>query len=72
MSAPWLKVTHIGTMPGESFVSQHPKKRPKRVPGRWVVFDKNVTGYGPVAHSHVISDHATFEEAAAACRTPRA
>lgn len=37
---PWLKITFDPTLPGTALVSNFPKKRQRKVPGQWVVFDK--------------------------------
>lgn len=71
MNKPWYKVTFLGTMPGTSKVTNWPRKRPafRVVPGRWVVFDKDVTdGTRP---EHALSDHETAEEACRACEAMR-
>jgi len=68
---PWLKVTHLATLPGASEGSSYPRKGFRILPGRWVVFDKNLYPAGPTSATEVLSDHTTFEEAAAACTALR-
>jgi hypothetical protein len=61
---PWLKITFDPTMPGTAKTIKPGtawNKRPKHIsiPGRWIVFDKNI-GWGALYY-----DSETFEECSA-------